>query len=97
MESHFHEPVTLEKTAADFGFSTSYFSRLFRRHFQMSFKEYVTALRLNRAMQLLRETNEPVIDVAYEAGFNSLRSFNRCFKQETGCTPSAFRAHKHSN
>ncbi|MGD8836108.1 MAG: helix-turn-helix domain-containing protein [Desulfobacteraceae bacterium] len=60
-------------------------------------KEYVNELRLGHAYKLLIETDKKIIDVAYESGFESLRTFNRVFSNAMGDTPSNYRKHHLSN
>ena len=55
----------------------------------MTFWDYVLTQRVIYAMTLLRR-GRSITEAAFEAGFNSLRSFNRTFMQKTGQTPSAF-------
>lgn len=71
--------------------STTYFSRLFHEHAGISFKQYLTTLRVEYAKRLLEERQLPVIDVGSECGFHSPSQFIRAFKQITGMTPSAYR------
>lgn len=53
--------------------------------------EYLAGLRLTKATQLLTDTNDPIVDVAYAAGFGGLSSFYRFFKGRTGLSPAAYR------
>jgi AraC family L-rhamnose operon regulatory protein RhaS len=55
--------------------------------------EYLSRLRMERAKTLLRETDNKVIDIAFECGFGSSQYFANSFKQATGATPSEYRAH----
>ncbi len=53
---------------------------------------YLQNYRLNRAMALLRTTDQPIADIAEECGFGSPQAFSRTFKRETGLSPRAYRA-----
>ena len=64
---------------------------IFKREYGVTPKKYADLLRLRAAKEMLSETPEKVIDVAYQAGFSSLAAFNRFFKQQTGQTPTAYR------
>ncbi|MGB0720006.1 MAG: helix-turn-helix domain-containing protein [Bdellovibrionales bacterium] len=66
-------------------------SRVINVHFQKSFPQLMNELRIDDAKNLLSETNAPIKVIAQEAGFNSLPSFNRVFKDMTGESPSEFR------
>jgi len=56
-----------------------------------SLKQYINQLRLDHAYGLLLETRDKIIDIAYESGFESLRTFNRVFSHAMGDTPSNYR------
>jgi hemolysin activation/secretion protein/AraC-like DNA-binding protein len=71
--------------------SERHFSRLFRKEFKVSLRERQTELRLQRASQLLADSNSKIINVAYESGYRHLGLFNAMFKRRFGLTPSAWR------
>jgi len=64
---------------------------LFREVYGVTPGEYVNSLRLNEAKRRLRETREPIIDIAYSTGFGGVSSFYRFFKKAAGCSPAAYR------
>ena len=82
---------SLEDLAKRFGVTSAYFSRLFHKNAGISFKQYMTALRLEYAKQLLEENEIPIIDVGYESGFNTPSQFYRAFKNTYGIAPSEYR------
>jgi AraC-like DNA-binding protein len=71
--------------------SESQFSRYFSRATGNTFTEFVNRLRINKACQLLMETNLYVTRICYEVGFNNVANFNRRFLQIKGITPTEFR------
>jgi AraC-like DNA-binding protein/mannose-6-phosphate isomerase-like protein (cupin superfamily) len=84
--------VSVEEAARVAMLSQSYFRYLFKRMFQKSFVEYVNERRIARAAELIRTRPDMlIVDVCFEAGFNSVTHFNRVFRQTTGATPTAFR------
>lgn len=91
LKQHYTEQITLEELADFAGFSKYHFSRIFKEHYRMSLPEYITALRIARATELLESPDFSIMDVALQAGFSSLPSFNRAFRQANNCTPSQFR------
>jgi AraC-like DNA-binding protein len=73
------------------GCSVRHFSRLFRSHFGRSLKPRQNELRLDKACELLRETDAKIIEVAFEAGFQHVGLFTTYFKRRFGVTPSVWR------
>ncbi len=77
--------------ARELGVSEAVLSRVINFHFQKSFPNLLNERRVEDAKRLLRQTAVPIRQITEEAGFNSLASFNRVFKELTGVTPSAYR------
>jgi AraC-like DNA-binding protein len=77
--------------AAELGMSESRFSRFFRRATGNTFTDFVNRVRINRACQLLMETDRLITHICYEVGFNNVANFNRRFLEIKGMTPSEFR------
>ena len=82
---------SLPELAEQLHCSERHFSRLFREEFNVSLRDRQTELRLQRARQLLADTNSKIINVAYESGYRHLGLFNAMFKRRFGLTPSAWR------
>lgn len=83
--------LTLESVAERTGFSTWYFSRIFKQITNCNFIEYLTLQRIKRAQFLLSDSNLTVTDISYQSGFKSISTFNRVFRQYRGCSPSEYR------
>ncbi len=92
IDLHYTEDLELEELADVIGFSKFHFSRLFRQYTNFSFNDYVNYKRLKVAEELLAQPDLPVTDVALQAGFNSISTFNRLFRKSKNCTPSEYRA-----
>lgn len=88
---HFNENITLDILSRDLSFSKFYLSRLFKQKIGYTLNDYVNSLRINRAEDLLRETDMTMVNIALECGFESCRNFNRVFKRLIGNTPSEYR------
>ncbi len=67
--------------------SESRFSRFFRRATGNTFTDFVNRVRINRACQLLMETDRYITHICYEVGFNNVANFNRRFLEIKGMTP----------
>jgi len=87
LETHFREDLTLEQVASQVALSRWAFSHQFSPTVGTHFRAYLNGLRVREARRLLSDPARKVIDVALESGFNSLRSFNRAFKEQTNTTP----------
>lgn len=89
--AHLREDLSQTEVAAAAGCSPGHLSERFRQVMGMSYTEYVQGQRLARVERALRNTAEPITQVALAAGFGSLSQFNRVFRQHHGCTPREFR------
>ena len=87
MEENIEEPVSPSVLAQDVGMSTRQLERLFRRYLNRSPKRYYMELRLNRARNLLIQTDMSVINVALACGFASPSHFSKCYRSHFGTTP----------
>jgi len=85
------QPLSAADLAGELGMSESRFSRFFRRATGNTFTDFVNRVRVNRACQLLMETDRQVTHICYEVGFNNVANFNRRFLQIKGMTPTEFR------
>lgn len=92
IDTHYQEDIRLEDLAKEYGFSKFYFSRLFHQYSGYSFSKYLQMRRLQAAKGLLGTTNDPISHIAEEAGFQSLATFNRVFRQNVGCSPKEYRS-----
>ena len=88
------EPITLNDMARVACLSTNHFLRTFKQAFHQTPHQYLTRIRLERAQGLLTQTNQPVTDVCFAVGFESLGSFSWLFRQRVGLAPDAYRKAK---
>ena len=80
-----------------FHYNEEYLGRLFKKETHMSFSDYVSKQRIERAKRLLIETNDSVVSIAVKVGFNNVTYFNRVFKKYLNMTPLEFRKGKGVN
>lgn len=90
------DELSLNFFAKKFKVTAPYFSRLFHESVGITFKQYLTSLRLEYAKQLLSEDKLSIIDIGYECGFNTPSQFFRAFRSAVGSTPSEFRKKLHN-
>ena len=88
---HYREPVTSTTAAAALYLNNSYFCRLFKKHFQSNFSDFLNEYRIDRAKRLLRDTTMSVADIATATGFNSFSYFCKLFRATAGMSPTDYR------
>ncbi|SMX31247.1 GlxA family transcriptional regulator [Octadecabacter ascidiaceicola] len=87
MEQNIEEPISPSILAKDVGMSTRQLERLFRRYLNRSPKRYYMELRLQKARNLLMQTDMSVINVALACGFASPSHFSKCYRAHYDTTP----------
>ena len=91
-DARYHEPLDVEALARAAFVSPAHFSRQFRRAFGETPHQYLLTRRLERAAELLRNTDRSVSDICLTVGLRSVGSFTTSFRQLYGMTPTAYRA-----
>ncbi|AVO36442.1 GlxA family transcriptional regulator [Pukyongiella litopenaei] len=87
MEANIEEPISPSILAKEVGMSTRQLERLFRRYLNRSPKRYYMELRLQKARNLLMQTDMSVINVALACGFASPSHFSKCYRAHYDTTP----------
>ena len=87
MENNIEEPQSPSLLAKEVGMSTRQLERLFRRYLNRSPKRYYMELRLQKARNLLMQTDMSVINVALACGFASPSHFSKCYRAQYSITP----------
>lgn len=91
IENHYTEEITQKMVAEKFYFSQVYFSRYFKKCIGMTFTEYVTSYRIEKARKELLHTNKSILQIAMDQGFSDDRRFIIAFKKKYGITPLQYR------
>lgn len=92
VEQNYTREITLEEIAKTANFSIFHFTRFFKEATGMTFIQYLNNYRITKATKYLtNSTGEPITEVAFRAGFESIKSFNRVFRQLKGCSPSCYK------
>lgn len=94
-EKVFDSAFSLQMLADHFEMSLSGFSYHFKKTIGHNFKEYIDRMRIQKSVQLLRSTGEPLDSIALQTGYSNTSSFIRSFKKIVGTTPGQYReSHK---
>jgi AraC-like DNA-binding protein len=91
VESNFTRSIKLAEAAQAANFSIFYFTRFFKDTTGMTFIEYLNNYRISKAIHYLETTTDPITEIAFQSGFESIKTFNRIFKQLKGCSPSNYK------
>ena len=90
VEKNYKDDCKLQSLANETGYNYSYLSRIFKRITGISFNNYTNRYRISSACYLLNNSNNSILQCALESGYDSLRSFNRNFKNALGITPAEY-------
>lgn len=91
VENNYAQKISIADIADVAGFSESHFMRYFKETMGTSFVEYLKDYRLTMAARLLQSSDDAIIDIAGEVGFDNISYFNRSFKAKYGVSPRKFR------
>ena len=97
IDGHFSESLSIESISRVAMLSQSYFSYLFKVITNKTFVEYLNSKRILHAMEMLKNTDELVVDVCFESGFKNVNHFNRTFKNVVGLSPTQYRKANRKN
>lgn len=92
INDHLDQEIKLADLAALIGMSQFHFSHLFKQSIAITPYQYLLQQRIERAKQLLKQTDQPILEIALQCGFNSHSHLSKQFRQLTGMTPTSYRA-----
>lgn len=88
---NYTEDISLHTLSDALHISHSYVSRIFNERLQISFRDYINSLRIGKACEMIKESDKSITQISYEVGYNSPRTFNRCFIKMVGSPPNEYR------
>lgn len=91
LDENYSSDIYLDQLADKYGISSKYMSKLLKDSLGISFQQYLSNLRINKAKEILKSSKKTIDDVAAEVGFNSRNTFIRTFKNLEGITPGEYR------
>lgn len=94
IEQHYSEDVALSDIAGSANVSKSECLRCFKLSMQTTPYKYLMEVRLSKAAELLKKTDEPVSEISSKTGFHQMSYFGKCFWEKTGYSPKEYRIRK---
>lgn len=91
ISTHISENITLEQLSDKSGLSTFYLSKLFKKHLNMNFSDYLTFIRMKMAKRLLKNPYLSVKEISCRTGYADPNYFTRVFKKEMSVSPTRYR------
>lgn len=94
IKAHYQKDISLDDVSREVNISPYYFSKLFKEETGENFIEYVTAVRMEKAKELLENTNKSMKEICLEIGYADPNYFSRSFKKNLGVTPTEYKEGK---
>lgn len=91
INDHYSEDISINTLAELCEYSEYHFMRFFKKHIGLTCVQYINNLRLEKSSILLTSTNNAIMDISLEVGFDNLSYFNKLFKRKYNLTPKEFR------
>ncbi|MBE6022550.1 MAG: AraC family transcriptional regulator [Cellulosilyticum sp.] len=91
IKQNIHTKLTVTAVAKHFGYNEKYLSHMFSKTSNISLKQFILKNKIDAANFLLTDTNQSIQDIALYLGFTDYHNFMKCYKKNTGLTPSEYR------
>lgn len=91
IDREYKNNISIQSLAEQFHINGSYLSALFKKEMDMNFGKYLTKVRMRKSLELLREGNYRVAEIAEMVGYQTASYFSEQFKKEYGCNPKDYR------
>lgn len=91
IQDNYRNPITLEEVSSIIGFNATYFSSLFKKDTGHTFLEYLSEVRMNKAKELLKETNLSISNICEQVGYCDVKHFTKTFAKYSGLKPNEYR------
>lgn len=91
IDEHYHTECSLKDVSKAIQYDYAYLSKLFYHYTNLTFTDYVNRYRITQAVYLLESTDDTISEIAMKCGYNTLRTFNRNFKEYKDMSPSVYR------
>lgn len=94
IDSHYFKEISLDEVSREVNISPYYFSKLFKEETGGNFIDYVTAIRMEKAKELLSSTDKSMKEICSAVGYQDPNYFSRTFKKNVGVTPTKYKEGK---
>jgi len=94
IDVHYRDDISLDELSGMYDISPFYFSKVFKTQTGITFTDYITGVRVNKARELLEGTNKSMKEICSEVGYSDPNYFSRIFKKNTGVTPTEYKEGK---
>lgn len=91
IQEHYAQPLTLQVLSGEFKMSESYISSLIKKRTGKGFSEHLVEIRIRKAQEYLRTTNDSIERIAERVGYPDYFYFTKVYKKATGISPAAYR------
>ena len=91
IESHYQDTINLRSVAKEAGLNPVYLGALFKKETGINFKDYLISIRIDKAKELLLNTDETIKAIADHVGYKDVRYFSKLFMKTVGLTPNEYR------
>ena len=93
IDNHYRDKdLSLKKTAHIFSYTEKHLSFLFQKNMSINFRKYLNSLRMQYAIEIMRNTNLSVKEIALECGFSDATYFSKVFKKSQGVSPQKYKS-----
>ncbi len=91
IQTNYKRQITLEEVSGKVGFNATYFSSLFKKETGYTFLEYLSEIRINKAKELLKDTNYSIMVICEHVGYSDIKHFTKTFVKYTSLKPNEYR------
>lgn len=91
IQANYTRQITLDEVSGKVGFNTTYFSSLFKKETGYTFLEYLSEVRIDKAKELLKDTNYSVSVICEHVGYSDIKHFTKTFVKHTNLKPNEYR------
>lgn len=97
IEAHLHERISAEQVSSYCGLTRYELSRAFKSEYNLTFRDFILKMRMQRAAKMLSSTEATISEIALSIGFNDISHFTRQFRRYFGCSAKTYRSNQHLN